>query len=322
MALRWQPSRDVLLRASYGKGFLAPSLFQLFSPQIGAVSPNGVSDPIRCPVTQDQGIDCITQFSLIFGGNPNLRPEKSEQATFGFVFEPTTAFSVSADYFKIRLNSTVTNGVPIATILGDLNQYGYLVTRGPPTANFPNLPGPITNILQTFVNLGAVHVEGIDLEAHYRWPRGRWGRFRADISGTYYIRNDAQNLDGTYSGFVSNQFGSPVTGVLPRWKHYAILTWDSGPWALTVAQTYQSGYVDVNTDLDGNLRRVSSMSLFDLQGAYTGIKNLTLTLGVKNVLDTNPPMTNQRVSFQAGYDPQYYDARARFVYGSIRYAFK
>jgi iron complex outermembrane recepter protein len=321
-ALRWQPSRDVLLRASYGKGFLAPSLFQLVSPQIGAVSPNGVSDPIRCPVTHDQGIDCITQFSLIFGGNPNLKPEKSEQATFGVVFEPTTALSLSADYFKIRLNSTVTNGVPIDTILGDLGQYGYLVTRGPPTTGFPNLPGPITNILQTFVNLGAVHIEGIDVEAHYKWPRASWGRFRADISGTYYIRNDAQNLDGTYSGFVSNQFGSPVTGVLPRWKHYATLTWDSGPWSLTVAQTYQSAYVDVNTDLDGNLRTVSSMSLFDLQGSYAGIKNLTLTLGVKNFADTNPPASNQRVSFQAGYDPQYYDARARFVYGSIRYAFK
>ena len=78
----------------------------------------------------------------------------------------------------------------------------------------------------------------------------------------------------------------------------------------------------MNTDLDGNERRVSSMSLFDVQGQYMGFRNLTLTLGVKNVLDTNPPATNQRISFQAGYDPQYYDARARFVYGQVRYAFK
>jgi len=83
----------------------------------------------------------------------------------------------------------------------------------------------------------------------------------SSISGTYYIRYDTQNIDGTYSGFVSNQFGSPVTGVLPRWKHYATLILDTGPWSFTVANTYQSSYVDVNTDLDGNLRRVSSMSL-------------------------------------------------------------
>ena len=110
--------------------------------------------------------------------------------------------------------------------------------------------------------------------------------------------------------------------MIPRWKHYASVTWDSGPWAFTVAQSYQSSYVDVNTDFDNNERRVSSQSLFDVQGSFTGIKNLTLTLGVKNVLDTNPPATNQRLSFQASYDPQSYDARARFVYGSIRYAFK
>ena len=30
VSLRWQPNRDVLLRASYGKGFLAPSLYQLY----------------------------------------------------------------------------------------------------------------------------------------------------------------------------------------------------------------------------------------------------------------------------------------------------
>jgi iron complex outermembrane receptor protein len=321
-ALRVQPTDKVLLRTSYGKGFLAPSLFQLFSPRIGGVSPNGVSDPIRCPVTHDNGIDCITQFPITFGGNPNLQPETSEQFTLGVVFEPVTAFSIAADYFKIRLSQTVTNGVPIATILGDLNTYGNLVRRGAPTPGFPNLPGPITNIDQTFINLGAVHIEGIDVEANYRWPKQSWGRVRASISGTYYLRNDTQNLDGTYTGFVSNQLGSPVTGVLPRWKHYATLTLDTGPWSFTVANTYQASYVDVNTDLNDNARRVGSMSLWDVQGEWRGLRNLTLTLGAKNVLDTNPPATNQRVSFQAGYDPQYYDARARFVYGSVRYEFK
>ena len=322
VALRWQPNRDLLVRTSYGKGFLAPSLFQLFSPQIGSVTAAGTNDPIRCPVTHEQGIDCITQFPITFGGNPGLQPEKSEQATFGVVFEPTRALSMSVDYFKLRLKNTVTNGVPIATILADLQQYGGLVTRAPATPNFPNLPGPITNILQTFVNLGAVHIEGLDLEAHYKWPRGSWGRLRLDVNGTYFIRYDGQNLDGSYTGVVSNALGSPVTGVIPRWKHYAVASWDSGPWALSLAQSYISGYVDVNTDLNGDERRVSSQSLFDVQGSYTGFKHLTLTLGVKNVLDTNPPATNTRVSFQAGYDPQNYDARARFVYGSIRYEFK
>jgi iron complex outermembrane recepter protein len=321
VSLRWQPNRDLLFRTSYGKGFLAPSLFQLFSPQIGSVTPAGTNDPVRCPVTGLTGVDCIAQFPTSTGGNPTLEPEKSEQATFGIVFEPNNAFSVSADYFRLRLNNAISTGIPVATILGDLATYGSLVTRGPVDPNFPNLPGPITNIVQTNINLGSEHIEGIDIEAHYKWPRASWGRLRADLSGTYYRRYDAQQTDGTYLGFISNSFGSPVNGVLPRWKHYATLSWDSGPWSATLGQTFQSSYIDVNTDLNGNLRTVGAMTLYDLQGSYTGIKHLTLTLGVKNLFDTNPPSTNQRVTFQAGFDPSYYDARARFVYGTIRYSF-
>jgi iron complex outermembrane receptor protein len=322
VSLRWQPSREILLRASYGQGFLAPSLYQLFTPQINGVSAPGTSDPIRCPITNDTGLDCNTQFPLVFGGNPNLNPEESEQATFGVVWEPTNQWSFSADYFKIRLNNAITNGIPVATILGDLGQYGNLVTRGPSTPANPNLPGRITGIQQTYINLGSVHIEGIDLEAHFKAPRGKYGRFRLDMSGTYYIRNDSQNTDGSYTGFVSNQFGGVTTGVLPRFKSYTAVGWDSGPWTATLANTYQSGYVDVSTDGNGDLRRVSTLSLWDLQGTYTGLKGFTFTLGVKNVLDTNPPQTNQQNSFQVGFDPSYYDPRARFVYGQVKYEFK
>jgi iron complex outermembrane receptor protein len=100
------------------------------------------------------------------------------------------------------------------------------------------------------------------------------------------------------------------------------VTWEQGPWSATLGNTYQSGYLDVQTDPDGNLRRAGSLSLWDLQGSYTGFKNLTFTLGAKNLFDTNPPLTNSNLSFQAGYDPSYYDARARVVYGSVRYSFK
>ena len=81
--LRWQPNRDVLLRASYGTAFLAPSLYQLFVPNTQGVSATGLSDPVRCPVTNDTGIDCNTQFPVVFGGNTELKPEESENVTFG-----------------------------------------------------------------------------------------------------------------------------------------------------------------------------------------------------------------------------------------------
>ena len=322
-SVRWTPVKEWLFRSSYGKGFLAPSLYQLISPQLGSVTPTGLTDPVRCPVTHDTGLDCSTQFGVTFGGNPLLKPEKSEQATLGFVFEPTVGAAFSVDYFKIRLNNLITNGIPPTTVLGDLGQFGNLVTRGAPDPAFPGLPGRITTILQTYVNVGAAHIEGFDVEAHLKAPPQTWGRLRFDISGTYFKRYDFQNTDGTYSGFIANNFGAVTTGVIPRWKHYATLTWDRGPWSATVGTQYQAAYTDTQPiDDTGTTREVSSMTLWDLQGSYTGIKNLTLTLGVKNLFDSNPPLTNQGNSFQVGFDPSYYDPRARFVYGTIKYAFK
>jgi iron complex outermembrane receptor protein len=100
------------------------------------------------------------------------------------------------------------------------------------------------------------------------------------------------------------------------------VTWDNGPWSVTLGNSYQSSYRDWNTDLDGNFRQVSSMSLWDLYVNWKWIKNLSVTLGAKNLLDTNPPATNQQNSVQAAYDPSYYDPRARVVYISATYGFK
>jgi iron complex outermembrane recepter protein len=47
-----------------------------------------------------------------------------------------------------------------------------------------------------------------------------------------------------------------------------------------------------------------------------------MTLGVKNMFDRDPPQSNQIGTFVLGFDPSYYDARARFVYFTTTYSFK
>jgi len=322
VSLRWQPVTSLLFRTSWGKGFVAPSLFQLKQPPISGVTAAGTSDPIRCPVTGQIGIDCKTQFGVTFGGNPDLKPQESDQFTAGMVFEPMAGTSFSIDYFHLKVKDFIQDGIPVATILGNLGLYGNLVTRGPVDPNFPNLPGPIVDISQLQLNLGETRISGLDLDARYRAPEQSWGRLTFGIQGTYYIKYDTQNSDGTFTGNVGTSYGAANTGVIPRWKHYASLTWDRGPWSATLAQTYQSSYTDIGTDYFGNLRTVGSLSLWDVQTSYTGFKNLKLTLGVKNLFDTNPPVSNQSKVFIVGFDPSYYDPRARFVYGSINYKFK
>jgi len=317
-SLRFQPTRNLLLRTSYGTGFLAPSLYQLWTPNIQGVSATGLSDPLRCPVTADSN-DCNTQFGVQFGGNPNLAPEKSTQWSAGIVFEPAQGWSLSLDWYDLYLKESITNGIAPATVLGDLDQYGNLVTRAPASGG---LPGRILQIDQRYLNLGGVKIQGLDANIQFSAPPTPVGRFRFNMTGSYYIKYDSQQTDGTYAGFVSNTLGSPVTGVSPRFKSYQSVSWDNGPWTVVLGNSYQSSYTDAQTDFDGNERTVSSLSLWDLQLAWRGMKNLTVTLGAKNVLDTNPPVTNQQNSFQSGFDPSYYDPRARVVYAMVSYAFK
>jgi iron complex outermembrane receptor protein len=321
LSVRWNPVRQLLLRASWGTGFIAPSLTQVYGINQSGVTAPGLSDPLRCPVTADSN-DCDTQFPVTFGGNRNLKPEKSDQWQVGFVLEPTPAFSIGVDYFNIDLKNLFVNGFSPGVILDDLNTYGNLVTRAAPDAAHPNLPGRIINIDQRFINIGENKLAGWDVDLRARLPETRWGRIRLGLQGTYFEQNDLSQPDGTFAGFVANTLGNVVTGVTPRWKHYATATWEYGPWSTTLAQSFQASYVDANTDANDEPRRVGSLSIWDLQGTYTGLKNWTFSLGVKNLFDTNPPVSNQIGTFIAGFDPSYYDPRGRFLYGSVGFTFK
>jgi iron complex outermembrane recepter protein len=329
ISLRWQPAKSVLLRTSYGQGFRAPSLADLYSPNLSGVSANGLSDPVRCPTT-GLAIDCATQFAVTTGGNPQLDPEKSNNFTVGLVLEPNANLSIGLDAFRIELKDTIVNGVTPTVILGDLAQYGNLVTRGPVDPNLPNLPGPITNINQTNINFGRTIVSGVDVDAKLRFGFADTGRMVLSLSGTYFTKYDGENPDGSFTSAIDVP-NTATSGLIPRWRHYLSFNWSRGPWAATLAQSWQKSYYDVcgNSDADCQAgitapRRVGSYETYDFQGTYSGFKNLQLTLGIKNLFDRDPPFTNTggTVSFQAGYDPQYADPRGRFVYARATYSFK
>ena len=56
-----------------------------------------------------------------------------------------------------------------------------------------------------------------------------------------------------------------------------------------VYQYFYKGYRD-GDDLNGNPHRVPDQALYDLQLGYTGIRNLKLALGVRNLFDKDPPL--------------------------------
>jgi iron complex outermembrane receptor protein len=67
---------------------------------------------------------------------------------------------------------------------------------------------------------------------------------------------------------------------------------------------------------------VKSYSLWDLTGSWAIGKNLKLRAGILNLLDKDPPFSNQAWFFLAGYDPSYTDPRGRSGFVSVNYSFK
>ncbi len=330
VALRWQPARVLLLRASWGTGFRAPTLYDLFTPlSRSAVFGVSLQDPVRCPTT-GLPVDCPGAFGGAFpsasGGNPNLRPEQSEQFNAGAVWEPVAGLSLNVDYWKIN-KSNVIGTLDPAVVFANFDRYAQTnIIRGPADPNFPGLPGPIETVLLNEQNLGDLRTSGVDIAAHWRGPSTGIGTFSFGLDGTRVLSWDEQ-LDGIEYTSALGRKGSDIAGPVPRWKHHATLNWEYGHWGATIAETFQSGYDDANIDRTGAPlvvppRNVGSYDVWDLQLRYSGLSNTTIALGVKNLMDRAPPFSNQPFTRQVGYDPAYADPLDRMYYVRLSYTFK
>ena len=250
LALRWQPQRWLLFRASAGTGFRAPSLPELYSAQTSVAGPLQPKDPKRCPVT-GLDTDCFPEYPVLTGGNPALQPERSRQASIGLVFEPIDGASIGIDWWRLGLRNKIGSLTEDVILSGDDRYEGRNIVRGPVDPAFPNLPGPITQLVQINENVGRQTAAGIDLDLRYRLAAGAAGRFTLALSGSYLAELR------TFNAAVDQQRAGRTPGG-PRWQHALTLGWERAQWSATVVQTWRGGYVDANPGGDGAERRVAS----------------------------------------------------------------
>ena len=323
VALRWQPSKQLMFRSSYSTGFRAPSLYELNDPNSKTYTSSVYNDPSLCPggTTAAGGIsarDCGQQFFRQGGGNQQLQPEKSNSFTLGTVMEPVKDVTVSIDYWNIKIKNQI-SVVPEGDIFGDPVKYAADFVR--------NADGSLNYIVDTNVNLGNVKTQGIDLGLSWRLPKSDWGNFGVSLDGTYVNQYDYQSeKGGAYKSNLGVYGGGVGTagGVIFRWRHTATVTWSKGPWGAVIQQSFATGYQDQNGSsvVDGFNHHVGSYTRYNLSGTYAGFRNLTLTAGIKNLFNTDPPASNQTDNFQYGYDSRYGDAIGRAFFVRANYAFK
>ena len=111
-------------------------------------------------------------------------------------------------------------------------------------------------------------------------------------------------------------------GLIPRSEHSLTLAYSTGNWSVGVNNTFTNGYRDENFVDDEFLNEVGDYSVWDLFASISPTQALTLSAGIKNVLDKDPPYSNQSQTFQVGYDPRYTDPTGRAFWATLNFRFK
>jgi iron complex outermembrane receptor protein len=341
VSFKFTPNSGLVIRGSYNTGFAAPSLTNLYLPGQTTFTSGRYNDPVLCPGgtvnTAAGGIssrDCGIQFQQLQGGNEQLQPEESRAWTVGFAFQATQQLTFGADYWRYLVKENIST-IGEATIFGSPTQYASLFVRcsqaGARAATVPGCrtPGgdPLAFIVNTNQNLGRTETDGVDLNFNWNAGATRYGRFNVGSRATYVSSYRLQVVrDGAWFYPVDDwapqlTTGSTSGGPVIRWNVVSTIGWDMGGWAAQLANRYSSGYTDQNGAANTAAFRnntVGAYSLWDLGVSYTGIKNLTLRGGILNVLDTDPPYTNQTARFQArAYDDRWHNPLGRtFSFGA------
>jgi iron complex outermembrane receptor protein len=320
VSFRYQPTKKVLLRGSYSTGFRAPSLYEINAAQT-YTNTTQQSDPVLCTATAKS--TCNQQFQALYGGNKDLSPEKSKNATFGLVVEPIDNLTLGADVYFIKLENQI-GSLSEDDVFGNATKYGALFHRnaaGELATDGSQCPDPATcgYVDLRTQNLGNLITNGVDLTAAYRYRTPSYGMFNFGMNSTWVHKYEYQNEKGgawnqnvgTYSG------NSPVF----RWQNTATANWVLGQWSAGLTGHYKTGYTEDDYDGNAGAHKVPSYFTADTFIGWTQPKGYALTFGIRNLTDRAPPLSYQTTTFQAGYDPRYTDVLGRTYYVRASYSF-
>jgi iron complex outermembrane receptor protein len=296
IAASFRPLDSVLLRASWGTGFRAPSMADLYSSAV--LNAAGAIDTTRCaddPAGDPEtgrprpgadlpfGNPCrTTQYQNFVGGNRDLQPEESTQWSVGIVFNPLDELSVGLDWYDIELEDEI--GVPFMQELFDeefrLRQAGE--TGNDVGAVTRSQNGQVRSVSRRSGNIAERETDGLDVEATYAFGLGAAGDFRATAQWNYV--NEYEQDQGDSLGLRDPPFFDPPhRGTLG-------LNWALGDFSANLLWNYlASSSIEDGNGVETN--SVDSYKTWDLSASYATPWNGQITLGARNLFDEDPPTT-------------------------------
>ncbi|QIR14135.1 TonB-dependent receptor [Shewanella aestuarii] len=324
-------------RFSYAKAMRAPNIGELFSSQsIGLWSGDDpcagtAAEIAEAGYTQEMcantGVTAaqfgnITkspagQYNQFSGGNPELKPEEADTFTVGLVANPFDNFNFSVDYFNIEMEEVI-GTIGAERILTNCATTGDSlfcdsVERSSSGSLWLGQEGYVSNLGS---NIGGRKWEGVDATASYSLELGS-GTLNFDLNGFYSIKKEVEPILGddslSYdcSGIVSTScFASP------KWRHNLTATYSADDYSVSMKWRYFDS-VDYDGTADTTLIEkggIDSFNYIDLSGNYAVTDYLTLTAGVNNIFDKEPPMVGNTLASNANTVSGFYDSLGRFLF--------
>lgn len=349
IAASWTPIDEVRFRGGYNRAIRAPNVGNLFNPVSGGLW--GGTDPCTGATPEFTAAQCALsgvtaaqygtivgnpadQYNQLAGGNPNLDPEQADTWTFGAVFTPLSGVSASIDYYDIEITDRIgtigasnilrgcmlTGEAGLCSLInrsagGDL----WVGTAGEPGVGF------ISNQTQNFGNL---IWRGIDFNLGYSTEA-------PVIGGNIGIAfNSSLSLEQTIDPLpgINDAAAYDCTGVInpscntSEWRHTARLNYDRDSWWTASIRWRRFGEMDYTLEdgsagttdqiLVNNGNKLDAIDYFDVSAQFDLPRSASLTLGVNNVLDEEPPLVGGSLSVNAN-SLTGYDQAGRYLFGSI-----
>jgi iron complex outermembrane receptor protein len=289
VGLSYKPTNGWLLRGSWGQGFRAPSLPEL---NLGLTT---AFDVVIDPVTGNPAFTAVT-----LQGNPDLDATDSESWNLGALWEPVNDFTIEVNYWNYDIENNIEAVEPQYLVDNEASLPPGVIVRDPVT-------NEIVQVNTTFQNISSTQTDGLDIDVRYRWNTAAAGTFTIGVLANYLLSYDQQPFSGAPSEDLVSTYR------YPKWRAVLPVGWYRGDYGASIAANYIDSYDDI---LDPTLT-VDSLLTWDIQFVYLGIRNSTVTLGVKNLTNEDPPYANE----PEGYDYATHDPRGRFLYGTFAYKF-
>jgi len=315
--ISWEPVAGVKLRASYGTSYVAPKLLDYNLATTRGFGLTGL-DP-GSPLGFSQ------QILLLGTDSATLRPQESENLTFGLEFEPVNVpgLQVGVGYYDIDYSDRIANPPPPNVILGNPVAFGSLFIRNPSPAQVaeairqaqlggnaflpigpfdPNAVGAILDLRRR--NLSVTQTSGVDLNTNYEFKAGG-NDFSMGLNATYVLELDQQVTTTSPEVEFVDTYSNPT-----HWRARASLGWRRSGLSSNLFVNHTDSYTD--NRMPTALAEVGSFTTVDLRVAYDFssqfkgglLSGFTIAAGAQNLFDKDPPRTAvlSQIS-DIGFDP-------------------